>query len=141
MFFSGSILARMPDFFVKFWVEMNINISNEFNLTNEIHSLTHLAYIANGKTSCSILQQFTGLQCVTLFGAVLSRHPSSRPCLLDVKRCNVVFAHYKRNKYNNYVNACITFKPLAGFLQCNGRKLEESEGYNCFLDQLKCVNC
>ena len=31
-----------------------------------------------------------------------------------------------------YVNACVTVKPLAGFLQCNGRKLEESEGYNCF---------
>ena len=30
-----------------------------------------------------------------------------------------------------HVNACVTVKPLAGFLQCNGGKLEESEGYNC----------
>ena len=33
--------------------------------------LTHLAYIANSKKSCSTLQQFTGRKCVTLFGAVL----------------------------------------------------------------------
>ena len=33
--------------------------------------LTHLAYIADGKKSCSILQQFTGRKCATLFGAVL----------------------------------------------------------------------
>ena len=57
-----------------------------------------LVYIANGKTSCSILQQFTGRKCVTLFDAVLWRHPSHRLCLLDVRRCNVVFAHYKHIK-------------------------------------------
>ena len=33
--------------------------------------LTHFTYIANGKKSCSVLQQFTGWKCVTLFGAVL----------------------------------------------------------------------
>ena len=52
--------------------------------------LTHLDYIANGKKSCYNLQQFTGRKCVTLFSAVLWRHPSHRPCLLDVRRCNVV---------------------------------------------------
>ena len=31
-----------------------------------------------------------------------------------------------------HVNAFVTVKPLAGFLQCNCGKLEESEGYNCF---------
>ena len=33
--------------------------------------LTHLAYTVSGKKSCSNLQQFTGLKCVTLFSAVL----------------------------------------------------------------------
>ena len=61
--------------------------------------LTHLVYIANGKKSCSILQQFTGRKCVTLFGAVLWRHPFHWPCLLDVRRCSVVFMRYKRKKY------------------------------------------
>ena len=51
--------------------------------------LTHLAYIANGKKSCSILQEFTGWKCVTFFGAILWRHPSHQPCLLDVRWCNV----------------------------------------------------
>ena len=36
---------------------------------------------------------------MTLFGAILWRHPSHRPCFPDVRRCNVVFARYKRKKY------------------------------------------
>ena len=36
------------------------------------------------KKSCSILQQFTGRKCVTLF---------------DVRRCNDVFARYKQKEY------------------------------------------
>ena len=44
--------------------------------------LTHLVYIANGKKSCSILQQFTERKCVMLLGAVLWHHPSHGPCLL-----------------------------------------------------------
>ena len=49
--------------------------------------LTHLANIANGKKSCSVLQQFTGRKWVTLhvFGAVLGCHPSRQPCRLDVR--------------------------------------------------------
>ena len=63
--------------------------------------LTQLAYIANGKKSCSILQQFTGRKCVALFSAVLWRHPSHRPCLLDVSRCNIVLRVINvRNKCN-----------------------------------------
>ena len=61
--------------------------------------LTHLAYVANGKKSCSILQQFTGRKCVALFAVILWHHPSHLPCLLDVRRCNIVFACYKRKKY------------------------------------------
>ena len=68
------------------------------NAKKELFSWADL-YIANGKKSCSILQQFTGRKCVTLLGAVLRRHPSHRPCLLDVRRCNVVFARYKCKKY------------------------------------------
>ena len=30
------------------------------------------------------------------------------------------------------INVRNTCKPLAGFLQCNGGKLKESEGCNCF---------
>ena len=33
----------------------------------------------------------------------------------------------------NHVNACVTARHMAGFLQCNGGKLEEFEGYNCFV--------
>ena len=61
--------------------------------------LTHLAYIVSGKTSCSNLQQFTGRKCVTLFSAILWCHSSHRPCLLDVRWCNVVFVRYKGKKY------------------------------------------
>ena len=35
---------------------------------------THLAYIANGKKLCTILQQFTERKCAMLFGAVLWLH-------------------------------------------------------------------
>ena len=28
---------------------------------------------------------------------------------------------------------------MAGFVQCNGGKLEESEGYDCFFNRLMCV--
>ena len=56
--------------------------------------LTHLAYIASGKKMCSILQQFTGRKCVTLFRAVIWRHPSHRPDLIDVRRRNVVCVRY-----------------------------------------------
>ena len=31
-----------------------------------------------------------------------------------------------------YVNACITVKIVGGISLCNGGKLEESEGPNCF---------
>ena len=40
-------------------------------LYDKLMILTQLAYIAYGKKLCSILQQFTGRKCVTLFGAVL----------------------------------------------------------------------
>ena len=88
--------------------------------------LSHLAYIVNGKKSCSNLQQFTGRKCVTLFSAVLWRHPSHRPCLLDVRRCNVVFARYKRKKYMQTL--AIQSKLWRDCFQCNGGKLKESEG-------------
>ena len=56
---------------------------------NIIIILTHLAYTANGKTSCSIQRQFTGRNCVMLT-AVLWCHPSHLPCFLDVRWCNVI---------------------------------------------------
>ena len=100
-----------------------------FNLDGNI--LTHLAYIAYGKKSCSILQQFTRRKCMTLFGAGLLRHPSHRPCLLYVKRCNVVFFARVINVRNTCIwNTCICKR--LGFRQCNGGKLEEFEGCNCF---------
>ena len=55
--------------------------------------------IANGKKSHSILQQYTGRKCATIIAAVLWRHPSHRPCLFDVRKCNIVFMHYKHKKY------------------------------------------
>ena len=82
-------------------------IWGSFNQQSLTLILTHLACIANGKKTCSILQQFTGRKCVTVFGAVLWRHHFHRPCLLDVRRCNVVFARvinlrntYKRLRYS-----------------------------------------
>ena len=32
----------------------------------------------------------------------------------------------------NIRNTCVTVKNICGILQCNGGKLEESEGYNYF---------
>ena len=37
-----------------------------------------------------------------------------------------------------HVNACVTVKHLARFLQCNGGKLEESDGFKCFSSFLVC---
>ena len=34
--------------------------------------------------------------------------------------------------YEMHVNACITVKIVGGISLCNGGKLEESEGSNCF---------
>ena len=34
--------------------------------------------------------------------------------------------------YEIHVNASITVKVVGGISSCNGRKLEKSEGYNCF---------
>ena len=31
-----------------------------------------------------------------------------------------------------FINVRNTYMTVAGFLQCNGGKLEDSEGYNCF---------
>ena len=56
--------------------------------------------------------------------------------------------------YEIHTNACMTVKIVGGISLCNGGKLEEAEGSNCFLssfflcvcvrieiDQLLCVNC
>ena len=37
-----------------------------------------------------------------------------------------------------HVNACVTVKHLVEFLQCNGGKFEDSEGYNCFFIAFVC---
>ena len=41
--------------------------------------------------------------------------------------------------YEMYVNACITVKIVGGISLCNGGKLEESEGSNCFFHCFLCV--
>ena len=66
----------------------NFNVDLSFFLSKRIkyNIQTQLAHIANGRKSCSILQQFTGRKCLTLFGAITWRHPSHRSCLLDVRR-------------------------------------------------------
>ena len=44
-----------------------------------------------------------------------------------------------------HVNACITVKPFAGFLQCNGGTFDESEDYNylffCVFSSFLYVGC
>ena len=42
--------------------------------------------------------------------------------------CKSVMVKKKKKKKKIHVNACVTVKHLAGFFQCNGGKLEESEG-------------
>ena len=41
--------------------------------------------------------------------------------------------------YGIHVNACITVKIVGGISLCNGGKLEESEGTNCFFHRFLCV--
>ena len=41
--------------------------------------------------------------------------------------------------YEIHVNACITVKIVGGISLCNGGKLEESEGSNCFFHRFLCV--
>ena len=43
-----------------------------------------------------------------------------------VRRCNAVFTFERRYTYNVHVNVCDAVKLLAGFLQCNGGKLENA---------------
>ena len=63
-----------------------------------------------------------------------------------------VTSFYASKTLHIHVNICNTFQLLAGFLQLNGRKLEELKNSNvmCFrrlfcvrikIDLLKCVNC
>ena len=41
--------------------------------------------------------------------------------------------------YEIHVYACITVKIVGGISLCNGGKLEESEGSNCFFHRFLCV--
>ena len=41
--------------------------------------------------------------------------------------------------YEIHVNVCITVKIVGGISLCNGGKLEESEGSNCFFHRFMCV--
>ena len=76
--------SRRPVFighigYISFLFTFNADITNHFRCDVHLFGiredknniLTHLAYIANDKKSCSILQQFTGRKCVTLLVAVL----------------------------------------------------------------------
>ena len=38
---------------------------------------------------------------------------------------------YTRKTLHSHVNICDTVQLLAGFLQCNGRKLEVAEDFKC----------
>ena len=90
--------------------------------------LTHLACIANARKKCSILQQFTGRKCVTLFCAVYDvilsiDHVSltldgvtSFSCVINIRNT------CKRLSYSQTVG---------GISSVQWQKVEESEGYNC----------
>ena len=43
-----------------------------------------------------------------------------------------LFVFFALKTYEIHVNACITVKIVGGLSLCNGGKLEESEGSNCF---------
>ena len=55
-----------------FKISENFNVDLSFFLSKRIkyNIQKHLAHTANGKKSCSILQQFTGRKCLTLFGVI-----------------------------------------------------------------------
>ena len=78
--------------FTKHLVDFPPTNSNKFNI------LAKCAYMANG-TESSFILQITGRNCLTLIAAVLWHHHSHRPCFLDVRRCNIVFVHFKHKKY------------------------------------------
>ena len=72
--------------------------------------------------------------------------------MTSVVALDSVILFYASKTLHIHVNICDTVQLLAGFLQLNGRKLEELKNSNvmCFrrlfcvrikIDQLKCVNC
>ena len=68
-------------------------------------------------------------------------------CNNGVRWCNIVLII----TLQMYVKVCDTVQLLAGAIQCNGGKLEETEYFKCVfvvycvlgieIDQLYCVNC
>ena len=104
------------------------------NFQDILSILTHvlsyiLAYIAKGKKSSSILQQFTKGNArhylVPFYDVILPVNHVS--LMLDGV---MSFLHVITIK-NTHKCLCYS-QTFGGFLQYNGRKLEESEGYNCF---------
>ena len=51
------------------------------------------------------------------------------PLQNGVRPCNIVLTLEKRLQI--HVNVCKHSPTIAGFLQCNGGKLEEAEGFKC----------
>ena len=92
---------------------------------NIITILTHLTYRANAK------KRVISNDIVTVLKA---RGKRWRQLLLQndfnrgVRRCNVVFTLFT---LHIHVYVCDTVQLLAGFLQCNGGKLEEAEDFKC----------
>ena len=110
------------------YLDVNSSLHSDTNIWKILTQSAHLYTVANG-TEIYILQQITGQNCVKLIAAVSRHHPSHRPCFLDLRWCNVVFAYNKRKKY---MSISVLVINICWILQCNCRRLEESEGYNCF---------
>ena len=82
--FYGSILARMPDFFVKFWIEININISNERNFSAVYRSLNYIGSLAKFSlhaTRCSLY--FDKQQKNEIYSLITVWVVSNKHCLLS----------------------------------------------------------
>ena len=62
-------------------------------LINLLFILTQLAYIANGKRSCSILQQNHWAEARNAISQRRRKFYDVSLSFLDVRLCNVVFSH------------------------------------------------
>ena len=85
---------------------------------------THLTYIANAKKSCHMKKQshrFESMRKACISGCQV---PLKNDVSHGIRWCNLILT--LERKLQTHVSPTIE-----GFLQCNGRKLEEAEDFKC----------
>ena len=98
------------------------------NLTFKCKILTHLAYITNGKISCSVLQHFTGWKCVSRYLVLF--YDVILP--IDSLTLEGVTSFFHVINVRNTCKRLRYSQTFGGIASVQWRKLEEFEGHNCF---------